>query len=432
MTSPTLPRSIRTHLEQRLSFLPAAAFILTTTFVLLAHLSPAALFPHLAKYNIMVWLAVAATLACLPQLLFHPLRFRSPQVYLMLGLTAAVPVSLIANGQAGGALRGLREFLVSGIVFFLVLAAVDTVRKMRVLAFVVVISAVYLLSQSLYGWYSNGLQSQYVYRQHIYNSQQDVIGEFPRLQSVGFLEDPNAFAQYLLVAVGLLTLAWGLGRWQLNLKGNLKRNLALVLLPSAYLLYGVLVTHSRGGLVGVAILVFFLLEKRVGKIISLVLAGGLLRCLFWMGAAGPRAISLADPATAGRIEIAQKSIEMSRSSPLFGVGFHMFGAHNLSSPLTAHNSLLLCLAELGIFGTLFWLGLIVFSILDLNRILRNDIPPTKQAAGLAGTANAVRIALFTFFGTALFLSQTYAMTLFLLLGMAAAARQLFPHRSGAG
>jgi O-antigen ligase len=204
---------------------------------------------------------------------------------------------------------------------------------------------------------------------------------------------------------------------------------ALGLLLSAYLLYGVAVTHSRGGLVGLAILVFFLLERRAGKIISLVVAGGLLRCLFWMGAAGPRAISLADPATAGRIEVAQKSIEMSRSSPLFGVGFHMFGAHNSSSTLTAHNSLLLCLAELGIFGTLFWLGLIVFSILDLNRILRNDTTRTQQAPGLAGSANAVRIALFTFFGTALFLSQTYTMTLFLLLGMAAAARQLFLDKS---
>lgn len=390
--------------------MPAAAFVLTTTYVVLAHLSPAVLFPHLAKYNIMVWLAVAATLACLPRFLLHPFRWRSPQLYLMLGLTAAVPVSLIANGQVGGALRGLREFLVTGIVFFLVLASVDTVRKMRVLAFVVVISAVYLLSQSLYGWYRNGVQSPYIYRQDIYSSERAVIGEFPRLQSVGFLEDPNAFAQYLLVAASLLTLAW----WPGRSGRNMWRNLALVMLPGAYLLYGVLVTHSRGGLIGLAILVFFLLEKRFGKIISLVLAGGLLGLMFWMGAAGPRPISMSDPSTAGRIEVAQKGLEMSRSSPVFGVGFHMFTVHNPS--LTAHNSLLLCVAELGIFGTLFWLGLIVFSILDLNRIVRNG------ATGLAGSANAVRIALFTFCGTASFLSQTYAMTLYLLLGMAAAAR----------
>jgi hypothetical protein len=41
------------------------------------------------------------------------------------------------------------------------------------------------------------------------------------------------------------------------------------------------------------------------------------------------------------------------------------------------------------------------------------------------SANGVRIALFTFFGTALFLPRTYTMTLYVLLGMAAAARQLF-------
>jgi len=395
---------------------PMAAFVLTTTYVVLSHLSPAVLFPHLAQYHIMAWLAVAATLACLAQFFSHPFRWRSPQVYLMLGLTAAVPVSLVANAQFSSALPGLRGFLVSGAVFYLVFAAVDTVRKMRVLAFAVVISAIYLLTQSLYGWNRNGLASQYVMQQHIYNAQGDVIGGFPRLQSVGFLQNPNDFAQYLLVAASLLTLAWSLGRW--------RRNLALVMLPTAYLLYGILVTHSRGGLIGVSILVFFLLEKRFGKVISFVLAGSLLRLLFWAGAAGPRSISISpsDPATAGRLDVWRTGIAMFRSSPVFGVGFQLFGAHNPS--LTAHNSLLLCLAELGIFGSLFWLGLIVFSIMDLNTIVGNDTA-LAQAPDLVGCANGVRIALFTFVGTAWFLSRTYVMTLYLLIAMAAAARQLF-------
>ena len=395
---------------------PTVAFVLTTTYVVLSHLSPAVLFPHLTQYHIMVWLAVAATLACLAQLLFHPFGWRSPQAYLMLGLTAAVPISLVANGQVGSALPSLREFLVSGAVFYLVFIAVDTVGKMRVLAFAVVISAIYLLSQSLYGWNRNGLESQYVLQQHIYNAQGDVIGAFPRLQSVGFLQNPNDFAQYLLVAASLITVAWLPGRWW--------RNLAVVTLPMAYLLYGILVTHSRGGLIGLAILVFFLLEKKFGKIISFVLAGSLLRLLFWAGAAGPRSISISpsDPATAGRLDVWRTGIAMFRASPVFGVGFQLFGVHNPS--LTAHNSLLLCLAELGIFGSLFWLGLIVFSIVDLNRIVGNDTV-LAQAPDLVGCANGVRIALFTFVGTAWFLSRTYVMTLYLLIGMAAAARRLF-------
>ena len=418
MTASTQLVSMPAHVEKKRLLMPAAAFVLTTTYVVLAHLSPAFLFPHLAHYHIMVGLAVAATVACLWQILFHPLRWRSPEVYLMLGLTAAVPVSLIANGHLGGALRGLRDFLVSGGVFFLVFAAVDTVRKIRVLAFAVVIAAIYLLSQSLYGWHRNGLHSRYVLRQHLYNAKQDVVGEFPRLQSIGLVDDPNTFAQYLLVAAGLLTLAWSPGPW----RKNLARNLALAILPGAYLLYGILVTHSRGGLIGLAILVFFLLEKRFGKMISLVLAGSLLRLLFLLGADGPRSISLTDPSMSGRIQVTQTGFDMFRSSPVFGVGFHQFIAHNPS--LTVHDSLLLCLAELGIVGCLFWLGLIVFSIIYLNRILRSYIT-LVQAPDLVSSANGVRIALFTFFGTALFLPQTYGMTLYVLIGMAAAARQLF-------
>ena len=395
-------------------FWSAAAFVLTTAYVVLSHLSPAVLFPYLAQYNMMVWLAAAATLACLPQFLFHRSLWRSRQLYLVIGFTVAVPVSLVANGQTRDALWGLREFLVSGVVFYLVFAAVDSLSKMRGLAFAMVASAIYLLTQSLYGWRQNGIYSHSVIRQHIYNARGDVIGEFPRLQSVGFLEDPNAFAQYLLMAASLLTLAWAPGRW--------RRNLALVMLPTAYLLYGILVTHSRGGLVGLCILVFFLLEKRFGKVISLALAGSLLRLLFWAGAAGPRSISMNDPATAGRLGVWQSGIAMFRSSPVFGVGFQMFRVRYPA--LTAHNSLLLCLAELGIIGALAWLGVIVYSLWDLSGIARNDSRLGQEPA-LARSANGIRIALFTFLGTGCFLSSTYEMTLYVLIAMAAAAGQLF-------
>jgi O-antigen ligase len=393
----------------------AAAFVFTTAYVVLAHLSPAVLFPHLARYNIMVWLAAAAALASLPQILTHRSLLRSPQPYLVLGMTVAVWASLMANGQARDALRGVRAFLVTSAVFYMVLIAVDTLGKMRMLAFAVVMSAIYLLSQSLQGWRLDGIYSQYVYRQHIYNTQGDVIGEFARLQSVGILQDPNAFAQYLLVAASLLTMAWAPGRW--------RRNLAFVMLPTGYLLYGVLVTHSRGGLIGLSIFVFFLLEKRFNRIISLVLAGSLLRVLFWAGAAGPRSISasLSDPSTAGRLDAWRSAIVMFRASPVFGVGFQMFRLHYPS--LTAHNSLLLCLAELGILGGLVWLSLIVFSLWDLNRIGQND-SRLAQEPELLSIANGVRIALFTFLGTSFFLSSTYVMTLYVLIGMAAAARQL--------
>ena len=114
--------------------------------------------------------------------------------------------------------------------------------------------------------------------------QGDVIGEFPRLQSVGILEDPNGLAQYLLVAASLLTLAWAPGRW--------RRNVALVMLPAAYLLYGILVTHSRGGLVGLSIVVFFpVREKDSGKIISFVLVGYVAFSLVLGRSSGPTFLS---------------------------------------------------------------------------------------------------------------------------------------------
>jgi O-antigen ligase len=261
------------------------------------------------------------------------------------------------------------------------------------------------------------MNSPYVFGQKLYDSYENVIGEFSRLQSVGFLQNPNDFAQYLLVAASLLMFTWKPGRRL--------RNVLLVWLPMAYLMWGVWATHSRGGLIGLSVVVFFLLEKRIGRISSLLVAGTLLRLLFLANGAGPRLTSLHDPSVAGRIDAWEGGIQMLTTSPLFGVGFKLF--QSKYPALTAHNSFVLCFAELGILGYLFWLGLIVFSVTDLNRILRNENTPgcTPDAVRCAG---AIRTALFSFLITAWFLSRTYTMTFYLLLGMAVAMRQLLLHR----
>jgi putative inorganic carbon (HCO3(-)) transporter len=220
-----------------------------------------------------------------------------------------------------------------------------------------------------------------------------------------------------LVAASLLMFTWKPERW--------RRNALLVWLPMAYLLWGVWATHSRGGLIGISVVVFFVLEKRIGKISSLVAAGTLLGFLFLANGAGPRPVSLHDPSVAGRVDAWKAGIQMLTTSPVFGVGFKLF--QSKYPDLTAHNSFVLCFAELGMLGYLFWLGLIVFSVTDLNRILRNENTPGWTSDAVRG-AGAIRTALFSFLITAWFLSRTYTMTFYLLLGMAVAMRQLFLQR----
>jgi len=401
------------HLHGLRTLMGFATVSLTITYILLHYLSPAVLFPHLPHSNLMMWLATITVLMCLPRVVAHPELLLSSVVYTMIGLMAAVPISLVGETSIVGVLWGLREFLANGVVFFLVIASLDSIAQIRVLAYSTAMVAIYLLTQSLSGWYRNGLESQYVRVQHIYDASIGATSGFARLQSVGVLADPNEFAQFLLVTAALLTLGWR--------SGSLWRNVASVILPTSYLIYGVLATRSRSGLIGLSMLVFLLLAKRFRKTISASLSIGLLGFMYWGGAAGPRTTSLSDPDIAGRINAGHAAMTMFRDFPVLGVGFMRFGNHYPS--LTAHNSVLLCLAELGIFGCTFWLGLIVFSIRDLNRVSEWG-SERAPALGLTACTNSCRIALFTFLATACFLSGTYSMTLYLLLGMAAAIREL--------
>src|SRR5262249_37357705 len=139
--------------------------------------------------------------------LIKPEMWRIPQTYIMIGLTAAVPLSRISHLWFGGAWPALSSFLVAGIVFFLVVGSVDTTTKLNILAATIAVTALYLLSESLYGYYAEGNESRFVIMQNVEDGLGNVQDQFPRLRSLGFLEDPNDFSQFLVVSIGLLTLA---------------------------------------------------------------------------------------------------------------------------------------------------------------------------------------------------------------------------------
>jgi hypothetical protein len=381
------------------------AFFFTLTYIVLSYLSPATLFPGLAKKGLVVGIAAAAALTCFHRVAFHPTLWRSPYPYLMLGLTASVAISRISSF---GVWEAVREFLSSSIVFFLAIAALDKISQIRIFGFVVALLALFLLTQCFYNWNGREARGPRLYWQQVEDSQGHVIKRFPRLESVGFLADANDFAQFLLIAMSLLTLAWKPRKHA--------RNIVFVALPMLYLLYGVHATYSRGGMIGLAVLTFCLSNIKFNKSISLMLAGVVLAASLLTYPAGPKVVSPHERSAGGRIQAWDSGITMFQSSPIFGIGFERFGQYNGRA---AHNSLVQCLAELGIVGCLFWLSMIVFALADLTTIAKSSTPEIRYAA------YAVRTALITFLVTAWFLSRSYTMTLYVLLGMAVAIQMAF-------
>jgi O-antigen ligase len=102
-------------------------------------------------------------------------------------------------------------------------------------------------------------------------------------------------------------------------------------------------------------------------------------------------------------------LQLLRQHPLAGVGFNQFLEFN---DLTAHNSYVLCFAELGVVGYFLWIALIVVSARQLNGLMAGS-----EDAEFVRWTSAVQKSLFAFLASAFFLSRTYSPSLYVLLGI---------------
>jgi hypothetical protein len=136
-----------------------------------------------------------------------------------------------------------------------------------------------------------------------------------------------------------------------------------------------------------------------------------------------RGLSTTEGSAAGRLDAWYAGFQMAKSSPLFGVGYGHFTDHN---PLTAHNSYVLCLAELGFPGFFIWLAIIVSSLMELNalEILADEPGQPEQVAELRSIARSVFAAVMMFAVTAWFLSRSYSGVFFILIGCVIAVTEM--------
>lgn len=379
-------------------------------------------------------------------------RLRQPQVWLLAffvlwsGFSVAVAVRWL-----GGAWAVVQDLSVNAFVFLIVvlhgseLGRLVTLRRALILALLLTVgfglrayylgprqaefvllerlpevrgdteeaapSAVSSLTASLTGRGSRAAQEAA-------ESQAELAGEegassrptVPRLRALGLLNDPNDLAQALIAALPLVFLGWRAGR-PLG-------NLLFVLLPAGSMLWAVVLTRSRGGLVALAALAWFTLALRAGPRWS--------RALRWAGFVGLMVVLTlffrfgeADDSARGRLEAWSEGLQMVKYSPIWGVGFGQFAdIHRL----VAHNSFVHCFAELGLVGYFAWLGAIFATFWYLERVaaVEGAARGEDASADLVRWARALGLSLVAFLAAALFLSRTYSVSLFLLVGLGTA------------
>ena len=226
-----------------------------------------------------------------------------------------------------------------------------------------------------------------------------------RVRYLGTIQDPNELS---LVIVAVLPLAFAFAARRRSRRATIVATLAFALVATCTVL-----TRSRGGiLVFIATLALWFLP-RIGLrgIVALAVLGAPFLLL------GGRSDAGAEQSSSQRLEAWVEGARMLVHNPVTGVGLEQFTQHHW---LTAHNSYVLVMAELGLPGLFLWLAVCLLSVKILLLLPRALVDADERADVARIWCHALRASLGGLAIGIFFLSFAYHHVLWLFLGLSAA------------
>ncbi len=381
-------------------------FAATLVYLALALISPWAAYPELAGLRIMAWLMATIAFLTLANVVLGRISLWTPQVPLLGVFLFLVMLSVAATGWLGGALIAFNDVTVPMVACIAVIGNVNSSSRIRWLSRTLVIVGAYLSVRVILALEFGMDLDTYGLVETVGVDESGGAAQIYRARALGFLADPNDLAQYLLACLPLAALLWRPGR----ALGNALQ----VVLPTCVMLGAMFLTRSRGGLIGLVLLVT-LAASRISRFAAPIAGVAITAAALALGFSGGRATSISEGTGAGRIELWSEGLQALASSPLLGVGYK-----NIQDSLggyTAHNSYVLCLVETGILGLYFWLAAFLVTYFQLWPVLSDtQVSPDSRRFCRAGA-----LALASVMITGFFLSRTYALTPYIFLGVATSA-----------
>jgi O-antigen ligase len=165
-----------------------------------------------------------------------------------------------------------------------------------------------------------------------------------RVRYRGDLHDPNEVALTICAGGLALAIAFGLRRRE-------PLSVIVVSFAVAIVVATVFLTQSRGGLVAMLLVPGVYIVRRYG--VKAIVPAALVAVPVLM--MGGRNDDAADLSTAMRYDAWATGLDMWHHSPIYGIGARMFAEHHF---LTAHNSYVLMIAELGLVGLVLFVAVV--------------------------------------------------------------------------
>jgi O-antigen ligase len=149
------------------------------------------------------------------------------------------------------------------------------------------------------------------------------------------------------------------------LKPNMGLYRWLWLAPLGVMGYALLLTGSRGGMIGLLVGLLIFLHSRFGTTMTVVLGAIVLPSILLLASARQASLSTEEGTSQARIQLWSDGLVLLRESPIFGIGHDQYAER---AGQVAHNSYLHCFTELGFFGGTLFLGAFYLTLRRLVRL----------------------------------------------------------------
>ncbi|HHL40105.1 MAG TPA: hypothetical protein ENJ37_06335 [Deltaproteobacteria bacterium] len=337
------------------------------------------------------------------------LPVKLPQYYFLVFLLLSIAMSNIVHGKFDLASEQFTLFAKKAMIFFMFLLVVNSPGRMRLTLMFILVLSVTLVIQGIY--------------QRIYGvgwAGQPPYWDGKRITWVGFWNGSNVLALSFVMALPIAT------EFCRRSQGIFYRGVGIVAVP--LLLGGLWLCNSRGGMLAAATTLFFYyaFTKGVKKGVTIILVVILLALPFLPSRA--LQISTKDESAHLREYVWEKGYYMLKKNPLFGVGkgrFTEFSARRL----VAHNNYVQNMAELGMVGFFFWMGLLYYSFKGLYAVKNHRYEKQEDRERYGHTARTLMVMLIGFCVATMFITSEidpFYMLLGLIAAMISIAKKAFP------
>lgn len=343
-----------------------AFFILLNAILLIR---PEELLPDIAGlrlYLIVIVLCIATTLPGLLAQLSAPALAQRPITVCALGLLVAMTVSQLAHGRFGVVDEDVPEFLKVLLYFLLLMAIINTPRRLIAFMAWIVLFVCVLATLGLLQYHEMiDVEALKPIEQKQYDPETGEVTSFPRLCATGIYNDPNDLCLILVTGITCCLCLATIAR-PVVLK-------LLCLCPIGLFGYAISLTHSRGGLLGLGVALCALTYARFGWKKSLPLLAILLPALLYLFAGRQTDFKTGGDDTANsRLQAWAEGLVLMMRNPrdaMTGIGV---GEFLEQVNMVAHNSFVEAYVEMGLFGGSLFLGAFYLAGWGVWRTRRDD------------------------------------------------------------